>query len=739
MKPPKNYKFFSNYILRSPLFSLTKYKIFTSEKNITDEQILSLFNDPTFNEALFLASPSFHSEVAKWNENQIIDIDKKDKLKLSILKYYSRMSSRCTPFGLFAGCVLGSFGDETNIKLKNIKNHKRNTRLDMNYLVSFSQDLMKVDKIKCQLLFYPNNSIYKIYDKLRYVEYYYKNNMRFYDIVAVDFSKYLDIVLECAKEGVQIKKMVTILVNDEINEKDAIEFIDELISNQILVSELEPSVSGPLFLDQIISVLNKLENTDEILSIFINVDKKLKQIDNSISNKIDKYIKVSKMLKKIPTEFDLKYLFQTDLILEVESNKIDVKYLKKLQEGLSTLNKLTIPRGDSLLSDFKKRFYERYESQELPLSKVLDIETGIGYKNSFDNGDLNPLIDDIPIPFYSNDNVKELKWTKADDLFLKKIHEAYREDFYTIQINDEDLVDFPEDWDNLPDTMSYIIEFVQINNAIKIRFSGGGGSSAANLLGRFCHGDNKILEFTKKIIDIEDQIHSEKILAEIIHLPEARVGNILTRPSLRKYEIPYLAKSCKNSKYQIPVEDLLISIKKNRIFLKSKKYNKEVIPHLSTAHNFTNNSLPIYHFLCDMQIQTSRRGVGVDLSQFSENYDFLPRIEYKDIIIQEASWNLGYLKVKKLLTAKSDEELINEIDEFKKSLKIPTLVMLVERDNELLINLNNLTSVKMWLSLVEKLETFTLKEFLHNETPIVNNGSEYFTNQIIFSIYNNKI
>jgi len=410
-----------------------------------------------------------------------------------------------------------------------------------------------------------------------------------------------------------------------------------------------------------------------------------------------------------------------------------------LQEGLSTLNKLTIPRGDSLLSDFKKRFYERYESQELPLSKVLDIETGIGYKNSFDNGDLNPLIDDIPIPFYSNDNVKELKWTKADDLFLKKIHEAYREDFYTIQINDEDLVDFPEDWDNLPDTMSYIIEFVQINNAIKIRFSGGGGSSAANLLGRFCHGDNKILEFTKKIIDIEDQIHSEKILAEIIHLPEARVGNILTRPSLRKYEIPYLAKSCKNSKYQIPVEDLLISIKKNRIFLKSKKYNKEVIPHLSTAHNFTNNSLPIYHFLCDMQIQTSRRGVGVDLSQFSENYDFLPRIEYKDIIIQEASWNLGYLKVKKLLTAKSDEELINEIDEFKKSLKIPTLVMLVERDNELLINLNNLTSVKMWLSLVEKLETFTLKEFLHNETPIVNNGSEYFTNQIIFSIYNNKI
>ncbi len=102
----------------------------------------------------------------------------------------------------------------------------------------------------------------------------------------------------------------------------------------------------------------------------------------------------------------------------------------------------------------------------------------------------------------------------------------------------------------------------------KIFIGSIGGSSAANLLCRFCHVDAEIYSFVKEITDKEKELSKDIIFAEIIHLPESRIGNILLRPVLRDYEIPYLAKSYLNNEYQIKTDDLFVSIKSNRIILR---------------------------------------------------------------------------------------------------------------------------------------------------------------------------
>ena len=741
MSKKNPYKNFSSYILRTPLLSFSWYQKLTSKKNVSDSDFKKIYTDPIIKEAIFLASPSLYEEMMRALNGEMTDKKKEKKLQLSIFKYLSRMSSRCTPFGLFAGCAVGKFDESTEINLIGAAKNKRHTRLDMNYLVALSQDLVKNLKIREQLTFFPNSSIYLAGDQLRYVEYEYVNSKRQHLIVAVDNTEYLSKVLKKASKGALLKDLAALLVDDEITLEEATEFIEQLVSNQLLISELEPSVSGPEFLHQIRSVLKKINHTQDILTSLEETEKKIVAIDKKIGNDPQKYLTLSEELKSLETTFELKFMFQTDMILQHKKNTISKELITSLQKGLLLLNKISLPAKTSLLTNFKDAFLERFEEREVSLSKALDIEIGIGYKQDLGAGDINPLVDNIAIPPKpSKHSEMDVKWSSVNAFFQKKLIQAYKENAYTITLDDADFKDYEVTWDDLPDTISCMVEIIEEKGLEKIKFNGGGGSSAANLLGRFCHGDTEIHTLVNEMIDVETQINNDKILAEIVHLPESRVGNILMRPDIRAYEIPYLARSVKSVENQLPLDDLMVSVKNHsKILVRSKKYNKEIIPHLTNAHNYSNNSLPIYHFLSDMQTQNIRGGIGFGFGPFANDYEFLPRVEYLNIIIHDATWNLKKSHIEPLLeNSKDDTAFYKAIKTFRKTLNIPQYVMLADGDNELLVNFDNLTSVQMFLQTINKRDQFKLTEFLFGESGTVKSGGEYYTNQVIVSFYNEE-
>ncbi|MXO04123.1 lantibiotic dehydratase family protein [Flavobacterium sp. HBTb2-11-1] len=743
--PNKNpYHTFNKFILRTPLYSLDFYKKFTSENNISDEIFLEVLKDPILKEAIYLASPVLYNAVIKWidakeSSKNIEDIE---KIKFSVLKYISRLSARCTPFGLFAGCTVGKIDIGTNIILKGAIHNERHTRFDMNYLVALSQNLTKIDFIKKQLLFYPNKSIYEVANKIRYIEYYYINGQRNHQVVSITNSKYIKKIIKFSKKGALINDIINELISETISAETATNFVHELIDNQVLISNLEPSITGIEFYNQIILVLEKLDKTKSILDKLLLLKSKLTEIDERIGNNIEKYKTTIEILKDLDTEFDVSHLFQTDMSISVTQNKLSANVVDSVKKGMSVLNKFSHISENATLSEFKKRFYARYENQEVQLSKVLDSEIGIGYHKAFEQNTINPLIDDLRLPDTKIKNSPQtIEWNSFNSFFHKKILQANKNNDFVINIKPSELNHLNENWDNLPDTMSTIIELVIIDEKEKVKFSGIGGSSAANLLGRFCHGAIKINEYVNTIIDTENQINKDSILAEIIHLPESRVGNILMRPSFRNFEIPYLGSSTLGDEFQIPIDDLYISIKNDKLVLRSKKHNRKVIPRLTNAHNYSQNSLPIYHFLCDFQFEGKRQGMSFNLGSISTTYDFIPRIEYEDVILHEATWNIEKKDIENLIKNRNNQtEFILEIENFKQIKKIPLYVVLVENDNELLINFNNLTSVKMLIDIVRKKNNFTLKEFLHaKKSKILDTNKEYYSNEIILSFYNQKL
>lgn len=737
------YTFFNNFAVRQPVFLRGKFQNFADQKEIDIGSFKKICSDPVFQEAIYLASPYLHKELDQWLAGKEFSLKAFQKLKHTALKYYSRMSIRCTPFGLFSGVGLGEFCNK-NYELEITNDEKlsfdtpstvsfiRDTTLDMHFLVALADHFVKTPEIRSRLLFFPNNSIYKVGSKIRYVEYEYNKGKRDYIISSAFLSEELQQVLDFSKQGKTIGQITEILINDEVTQQEAREFVDELIENQILVSELEPNVSGTDFLDSIISVLNKTEGKEEAENL-ISIKTQLDELDSEIGNPVSKYAEIEKRIQSFDTEYDQKYLFQTDLYSQ-KKLELPIYWKKELKKSISFLNKITIFSKETHIEKFKKAFYERFETQEMPLSYVLDTELGIGYTQNTAAKGIHPYLEDLTLPVSQKKQNLNIQLTPIHKILNDTVQEALLENRFIIELSDEDFNDFDANWQDLPDTLSFMTEIVSENGQEKIFLSDGGGCSAAKLIARFCSEKSEIQSLAKTIANKEEMLRQAQhdnndVLAEIIHLPDARIGNVIRRPSLRNYEIPYLAKSVLPEENQISVDDLFISLKNNQIILRSKKLNKEVKPYLTNAHNYVANSLPVYHFLCDLYSQNKRAGLHFDWGDLKQVYRFLPRVEYKNAILSKAWWRITEKELESFSAIiNHKEKLLSSIKTWREKRKIPQWIQWVKSDNTVTMNLENYDMAILFIQTVKNEKSITIKEFLYNE-------NDNFTREFIFSMY----
>ncbi|MCK4764973.1 MAG: lantibiotic dehydratase family protein [Candidatus Aminicenantes bacterium] len=740
MKEKIPYQNFSSFIMRSPLFPFDFIESLTAGRDTTEEQLQEICKKPIVQEAIFLASPDLYHPMQDWLAGKLKDPKKLNRLRYALMRYILRMSTRPTPFGLFAGFCIGRWAEKTAVELPQQSAYSRHTRMDMNYLCALALDLSKHPVIKEKIRYYPNSSIYPVGDQLRYVEYRYHKARRTHHIVAVDNSEYLQRVLEKAEKGAYLKEMSELLVDEEITSEEAGEFIEELVESQLLVSELEPAITGPEFLDQVLAIIDNIDGIAEIKEIIKQTKKSIEDIDNSkIGVPVSRYLDIVESLKPLGTEFELKYMFQTDMMIPTLHCTLDRDTAADVLSGIEVMNRLTKGGGETLMARFRENFQDRYEGREISLLHALDTECGIGYRQTTSQGDVSPLVDDILLPG-SDSGSKDITWDSIQAFFLKKYRAAIAAGKYEVELTDEDLKPFQSRWDDLPDTIATMVQIIagkdENNPKERILMTGFGGSGAGNLLGRFCHGDQATFDFTKEIAAKEAELNPDAILAEIIHLPEARLGNILLRPVLRDYEIPYLGKPAVAPEFQLKLTDLFISIRGNRIMLRSRSLDKEILPRLTSAHNYSLRALPIYHFLCDLQMQEIRSGARFYWGSLSEEYDFLPRVVYKNLIFAPATWNFKKEDMQHLFKIKEKDRLYSAVQEWRETNRLPAYIAQVEGDNKLFINLENEFCIQTLFSVIKNRPRGQIMEFFFDpQQAPVKSREGVFTNEFILSFY----
>ncbi|KFF09396.1 lantibiotic dehydratase family protein [Chryseobacterium luteum] len=713
----KKYKPFDKFIVRFPSLPFNSY----------NWDFDDFYKKPFFKEAIYIASPDLYDEMIKYENDQLKTAEERKRVKLSLLKYWYRMRTRTTPFGLFAGISIGEVNN-TSTAFKIMDEYNKNIRLDMQYFYALLVHIENIKEIKNSIKYFPNDSIYVSGSKYRYIERKYTTKRFEHDVVQVDKSSVLTDLLKLSKKGETIENLISYLLSFEVDYEDASAYIDELIDAQLLISELNPPVTSPDLLQRTIDILSGYNIQDPILNRLKNIKSNLLQIRNN--NDLDLYDGTINEINEIGIPFEKNYVFQTDLTKNFSELNLDRKVLNDILGSILFLYKVNpFTKENKNIEDFKKYFQERYEDQEVSLLTVIDPDLGIGYPvNSNSDKYRNSLIDGFYLPRQAQSNKNQ-----AQSTLLQKILNHQKPEAEEIILTDED---FPEAQANNQISPVFMANFeiLKMQNESLLHLISFGDNSGAKMLARFSHTEKRIENFVKEIADKEQEL-SDVIIAEINHLPTPRMGNVSQSSNFRKFEITCLSNSDLNEKQTIPLSDLFISVKNNKIVLRSKKLQSEIRPILTNAYNFSLSSLPVYSLLCDLQFQDNYV-YGASLNT-DPNIEYIPRIKYKNVILQYATWNCQGSDLKEIGSEKDQDKKIDAFLQWQKLKRIPQYFILSESDRELLINSLVNDDVLLFLNEIKAKKQFTLHEFLFDEGEniLTDKNMNNYRNQIITAFH----
>lgn len=713
-------------------------ELLAADRNMLRSELRGLLERPEIREALFLASPDLSQSIPFWLEDPISE--RGQRIEKSVVRYVQRMASRPTPFGLFAGCSVGRLGTPARLELAPRQSYRRHTRLDADYLFALADSFQRQPSLGRSARVRPNSSLYRAAGRFRYAEAKVRGKERSYQLVAVDDSDYLRATLERAHGGAQLAELAAALVaqDPDITLEEAEAFIDELIGNQVLVTELEPTVTGPEPTEDLLAELQGVESCRELAETLASSVASLQAFDEAgLGVEPLRYQEIARGLESLPARFELSRLFQVDTVKPVVAAALSERVVEEIIRGLNILQLLgRWSTGPTSLARFREAFVARYEGREVPLVEALDEELGVPFESASEAGaEATPLLAEIDVRPPLRDEA--IRWEGWQSFLVAKLDACARQRLSELSLTPDDLERLSVKQSlPLPDAFSVQVVIAAdspealAQGKFELFLPGAHGPSGARVLGRFCHADPELHRLVRGHLRAEEALDPEALFAEVVHLPDGRAGNVVCRPVLRDYEVPFLGRSGAPLERQLPITDLLVSIQGERIVLRSRRLGRRLIPRLSTAQNYHARSLRLYKFLCDLQDEGSLSTLGWEWGLF-KHARFLPRIRVGRLVFARACWRLDHEELR-ALAKQSGTALFRAVQALRRERGLPRWVLYAEHDQELLVDFDNVLSVETLIDTVKAQPRAMLFEMFPGPERLAVCGPEgRFTHEII--------
>lgn len=723
------------FVLRTPLLPIEEFLAIVRDAAGADDSVTAYAlrqwaQRPEVTEALWIASPDFahQIEAAAWRSEP--QTAKNNKLERALYRYLARMTARATPFGGFAACSLGEIGDRSRIELSPRNHYQRRTRVRMEYLCSLAETIASDPLLRCRLLVRRNSTLHLAAGKYHHVRGYPPENPdehRLYHLVATDPTPALDSTLQRASSGVTAGVLAAMLAADdsEITLQEAEQYVGRLVETQLLVCDLMPPVTGA---EPICHMIEQLEQSgiSSAAAELRALAGELRALDQGgLGAGLRVYDQLAEAVARLGGEGRRVPPVHMDVIKPAAIACLDQHLTQDILRAVDLLHSIQDWTRQAVFQRFIDDFVERYGDREVPLLEALDDEAGVGFDNEGAYG-CEPLL--AGIDFRASPESIPHEEAPIRSLLARRVEELRANKSLVLELDEQLLEELKaRDPLPLPDAFAALgILFSCAPGESGFFLQSVSGPSGANLFARFCHADEHLAERVQEHLRAEETIAPRgAISAEITHLPEGEVGNVVCRPILRHFEIPYLGTSALPRDRQIPLSDIVVCVRGGRIVLRSSRLRREVLPRMTAAHNFlSSRNLRLYKFLCLLQNQ----GVASDLWWnwgALETAAFLPRVRMANIVFSLARWTIsGETALQLRLGQAKSTEQRDRVRQWREANQVPRFAYITELDNQVLIDFESKLGMDVFLDHIARQPSTQLVEMFPAPDALAVHGPE---------------
>ncbi len=629
-----------------------------------------LLDDADVREAIELASPSFAQALEAWRTTPTAA--RGANVEAALVRYLQRMTSRATPFGLFAGQTPGVLTERTELRLAPRTHYRRRTRLRREVLVAVAAAAPPATVLRA------NPTSYRASDEARELRYIVAPGREGAAglVAAVEAGEEVQGVLAYAAEARERAAIVAFTQSQGATPAEAEGLADALIAEGLLVDDREPQLTGDDPLRALAGELAVRPGANALAKRTAAVVEALAMANARATLAWAPPLReaVAASLAAL-TGVDACPARALSVTLDkpAEVATLSEEAAARLDATARALAAMGFARAGDPLGAFKRAFRDRFEGEELPLLAALDGETGVGA--SLDEG--AGLVAAAAPPAH----------------LVRLFADALARGARSIDLRADDVAALRSPGARpLPAAYGALAQVAHCPEGGEpaLYLQGAQGPSGCRLLGRFTH-DARLRAIVDAHLRAEEALEPDAIFAEIVHAP-GEGADALVRPALRAFEIPCFARSSAPAERRLELAELRVSVRDDRVILRSPRLGKRVIARGTHAHHFASSPVPAYRFLGLLQEQ----GVSAEVAWgwgALEAAPFLPRVAIDGVVVSLARWRLSGEERRALATS-SGAALFRAASAIRQARGLPRYVSLPDGDRVAIIDFDSVVSLE---------------------------------------------